>query len=161
MYFRQYSGSSFIYLLLYVDDMLIAFKDKSLISKLKSQLSEEFETKDLGTVKKILGMKIQRDRNADKLYFSQGRYLDKVLDLFNMGNYKAVFTPLAAHFRLSAEYCPQFEEDIERMSNVPYSSVVGSLIFAMVCTRLDLSHAVSVVSRYMYNPGKDYWEAMK
>ena len=47
------------------------------------------------------------------------------------------------------------------MSNVPYSSVVGSLMYAMVCTRPDLSHAVSVVSRYMHNPGKDHWKAVK
>ena len=57
-------------MLLYVVDMLIASKDKSLISKLKSQLSEEFETKDLGAAKKILGMEIQRDRKVGKLYLS-------------------------------------------------------------------------------------------
>jgi len=56
VYFKQYSDGAFIYLLLYVDDMLIASKDKSLISKLKSQLSEDFEMKDLGAAKKILGM---------------------------------------------------------------------------------------------------------
>ena len=78
-----------------------------------------------------------------------------------MDNYKPVSTPLAAYFRLFAECCPQSEEDIDRMSNVPYSSVVGSLMYAMVCTRPDVSHAVSVVSRYMHNPGKDHWEAVK
>ena len=78
-----------------------------------------------------------------------------------MGNCKAVSIPFAAHFRLSAESCPQSEEDIEKMSHVPYSSAVGSLMYAMVCTRPDLSHAVSVVSRYMHNPGKDHWEAVK
>ena len=57
--------------------------------------------------------------------------------------------------------CPQSEEDIEKMSHVPYSSVVGSLMYVMVCTRLDLSHAVSMVSHYMHNLGKDHWEAMK
>ena len=56
--------------MLYVDEMLIASKDKSLISKLKSQLSEEFEMKDLGVGKKILGMEIQRDQKAGKLYLS-------------------------------------------------------------------------------------------
>ena len=61
VYYRQYSDGSFIYLLLYVDDMLIDYKDKSFISKLKSQLSEECEMKDLGAAKKILGMEIQRD----------------------------------------------------------------------------------------------------
>ena len=61
MYFRQFFYNSFVYLLLYVDDMLIASKDKCLISKLKSQLGREFEMKDLGVAKKILGMEIQRD----------------------------------------------------------------------------------------------------
>jgi len=102
VYFRQYSDGSFFYLLLYVDDILIASKDKSLISKLKSQLSEEFEMKDLGAAKKILSMEIQRDRKAGKLYWSQGCYLEKALGRFNIKNYKAVSTTLAAHFRLSA-----------------------------------------------------------
>ena len=86
--------------------MLIASNDKFSISMLKSQLSEEFEMKDLSAAKKILGMEIQRDRKAGKLYLSQGHYLRKVLDIFNMDNCKAVSTPLAAHFRLSAECCP-------------------------------------------------------
>ena len=68
-----------------------------------------------------------------------------------MGNCKAVSTPLIAHFRLSVECCPQCEEDIDTMSNVPYSSAVGSLMYAMVCIRPELSHTVSVVSRYMHN----------
>ena len=106
LYFRQYYDGSFIYLLLYVDDMLIASKDKSLISKLKSQLNEEFEMKDLDATKKILGMEIQMDRKVDKLYLSQGHYLEKVLGRFNMDNCKAVSTPFVAHFRLFAKCCP-------------------------------------------------------
>lgn len=161
VYFRQYSDGTFIYLLLYVDDMLIASKDKTLIGMLKSQLSKEFEMKDMAAAKKILGMEIHKDRKAGKLYLSQERYLEKVLCKFNMDNCKTVSAPLAAHFKSSAECCPQTEEDIKRMSNVPYSSTVGSLMYAMVCTRPDLSHALSVVRRYMHNPGKDHWEAVK
>jgi len=78
-----------------------------------------------------------------------------------MGNCMAVSIPFVAYFILSAKFCPQSEEDINRMSNVPYSSTVGSLMYAMVCTRPDLSNAMSVVSRYLHNPGKDYWEAVK
>jgi len=106
VYFRQIFGDSFVYMLLYVDDMLIASKYKSLISKLKSQLGREFEMKDLGAAKKILGMEIQRDRKASKLYLSQSRYLEKILDRFNMGNCKTVSTPFAAHFRFSTVSCP-------------------------------------------------------
>jgi len=54
-------------------------------------------------------MEIQRDRKAGKLYLSQSRYIEKVLDRFNMGNFKAVSIPFAAHFRLSAESCPHSE----------------------------------------------------
>ena len=108
----------------------------------------------------MLGMETHRDRKAGKLYLSQRKYLEKVLDMFNISNYKPVTTPLAAHFKLSAESCPTFEVKIE-MSYVPYSSAVGSLIYAMVYTRPDLAYAVSVVSCYMHNPGKDHWKAVK
>ena len=68
---------------------------------------------------------------------------------------------LAAHFKLSAALSPQTEEEVEHMSRVPYVSVVGSIMYAMVCTRPDISNAVSVVSRYMDNPGKAHWQAVK
>jgi hypothetical protein len=47
------------------------------------------------------------------------------------------------------------------MSKVPYASAIGSLMYAMVCTRPDIAHAVGVVSRYMSNPGKQHWETVK
>jgi len=47
------------------------------------------------------------------------------------------------------------------MENIPYTNAVGALMYAMVCTRPDLSHAVSMVSRYMHNPGKEHWQAVK
>jgi hypothetical protein len=57
--------------------------------------------------------------------------------------------------------CPKIEEEIEYMSRVPYSSTFGSLMYAMVCTRPNIAHAVRVVSRYMNNLGKEHWEAVK
>jgi len=78
-----------------------------------------------------------------------------------MGHYKAMFIPFATHFRLPAKSCPQFKEDIEKMSHLPYSSAVGSLMYAVVCTRPALSHIMSVVSHYMHNLGKDHREAVK
>ena len=98
VYFRKNRDGSFVYLLLYVDDMLIATRDKEEIGKVKSQLSAEFEMKDLGEAKKILGMEIVRDRKAGSLYLSQRGYIEKVLRRFNMHNCKPVSTPLALHF---------------------------------------------------------------
>ncbi|KAG8474867.1 hypothetical protein CXB51_031602 [Gossypium anomalum] len=131
VYFKKNSDGSFVYLLLYVDDMLIAAKDKGEIKKVKAQLSEEFVMKDLGPAKKILGMEILRDRKASKLYLSQKGYIEKVLCRFNIQSAKPVSTPLAAHFRLSSALSPQSDDEIKYMSHVPYSSVVGSLMYAM------------------------------
>ncbi|KAG8499930.1 hypothetical protein CXB51_006489 [Gossypium anomalum] len=161
VYFKKNSDGSFVYLLLYVDNMLIAAKDKVEIRKVKAQLSEEFEIKDLGPAKKILGMEILRDRKASKLYLSQKGYIEKVLCRFNMQSAKPVSTPLAAHFRLSSALSLQSDDEIEYMSHVPYSSAVGSLMYAMVCSRPDLLYAVSAVSRYMANLGKEHWKAVQ
>ena len=57
--------------------------------------------------------------------------------------------------------CLETQEEIDYMSKVPYSSAVGSLMYAMVCTRLDIAHAVGVVSRYMNDPSKEHWMAVK
>jgi aspartate carbamoyltransferase regulatory subunit len=160
VYLKIVNGSA-IYLLLYVDDMLIAAKDKSEITKLKAQLSKEFEMKDLGAAKKILVMEIIRDIKFDKLYLSQRGYIEKVLRCFNMHNVKPVNTPLDAHFRLSTALCPESDDEIKYMSRVSYSSAVGSLMYAMVCSRPNLSHALSVVGRLMANPGKEHWRVVQ
>ena len=78
-----------------------------------------------------------------------------------MSNSKPVSTPLANHFKLSSEQCPKTDKDIEDMSNVPYASAVGCLMYTMVCTRPDLAQAVSQVSKFMAKPGKQHWEAIK
>jgi hypothetical protein len=161
VYVKSLDDGSFIFLLLYVDDMLIAAKSIVEVNKLKVLLSKEFDMRDLGTAKKILGMEIRRDRDAKKLRLSQAGYVKKVLERFSMENAKPVSTPLANHFRLSTSQCPKTVEETEDMSKVPYASAVGCLMYAMVCTRLDLAHAMSVVSKYMANPGKQHWNAIK
>jgi hypothetical protein len=117
--------------------------------------------KDLGAAKKILGMEITRDRKSSVLFLSQQNYIQKVLHRFNMHDAKSVSTPIASHFKLSALQCPSTDEDIEYMSRVPYSSAVGSLMYAMVCSRPDLSYAMSLVSRYLADPGKEHWRAVQ
>ena len=161
VYYNRLNDDSFIYLVLYVDDMLIAAKKKYDIQKLKGLLSAEFEMKDLGAARKILGMEIIRDRERRKLFLSQRSYIQKVLARFGMSSSKPIDTPSAANIYLTAMFAPQSEEEKEYMSRVPYASAVGSLMYAMVCTRQDLAHAVSVVSRFMGQPGREHWQAVK
>ena len=118
--------------------------------------------KDLGEAKKILDTEIARDRQRGTLCLTQKQYLKKVLQRFGMSEKtKPVSTPLAPHFKLSASQCPKTEEEREYMSKVTYSNAVGSLMYAMVCTKLDISHAVGTVSRYMHYPGKGHWQVVK
>ncbi|KAH9316598.1 hypothetical protein KI387_025225, partial [Taxus chinensis] len=70
-------------------------------------------------------------------------------------------TPLAGHFKLSKEKCPNIEQERNQISNVPYSSAVDSLMYAMVCNRPDIYHAVGAVSRFMSDLGKEHWQAVK
>ncbi|TXG53866.1 hypothetical protein EZV62_019122 [Acer yangbiense] len=92
------------------------------------QLSKEFDMKDLGATQKILGMQIRRDRVAGKIWLSQAKYIQNILERFNMNEAKPVTTPLAAHYRLSALQCPTTEKELAEMSKLPYASVVGCLI---------------------------------
>ncbi|KAH9649101.1 hypothetical protein KPL70_025857 [Citrus sinensis] len=119
VYFKLLEDDLYIYLLLYVDDMLIACKRRDEIEKLK------------------------------------------VLETYKMLDSKPVLTPLAAHFRLSNQLCPKTDEEKLDMKNVPYANAVGCLMYAMVLTRPDLSHSMSVVSRYMAQPGREHWRAVR
>ncbi|GJU30249.1 retrotransposon protein, putative, ty1-copia subclass, partial [Tanacetum coccineum] len=143
------------------DDMLIACKSKAEIGSTKSLLKKEFDMKELGEAKKILGMEIVRDQSRKILRVSQSGYVSKILNNFRIDNGKSVKMPLGGHFKLSLKDCPVRDCDVKRMSKVPYANAVGSLMYLMVCTRLDIAYAVSVVSRYLANPGKKHWEAMK
>ncbi|GKF86134.1 hypothetical protein Tco_0253961, partial [Tanacetum coccineum] len=121
----------------------------------------EFNLKDLREAKKIISMEIIRDRSRKILRVSQSGYISKILNNFRIDNGKSVQMPLGGHFKLSLKDCPVRDCDVERMSKVAYANAVGSLMYLMVCTRLDIAYAVSVVSRYLENPSKNHWEAVK
>ncbi|KAH9716242.1 hypothetical protein KPL71_021390 [Citrus sinensis] len=161
VYFKQLSHNKHIYLLLYVDDMLIACEERSEIDALKTLLGTTFDMKDLGSAKRILGVDLRRNRSEGLVFLSQEKYLKKILETFDMEDSKPVQGPLAAHFKLCNLYCPKSEEERLEMANIPYAKAVGCLMYAIVLTRPDISHAVSVVSRYMASPGKKHWKGVK
>ena len=99
--------------------------------------------------------------NAGKLWLSLERYIERMLEMFNMKNPKKVSTPLGGHFKLSKRLSPSTEKEKGEMSVIPYSLTIGSLMYAMVCTHPDISHAGRFVSIFLANPGKAHREAMK
>ncbi|KAH9779747.1 hypothetical protein KPL71_007827 [Citrus sinensis] len=159
---KQFLGNGDqISLLLYVDDMLIACKHRAEVEKLKTELMAAFEMRDLCPAAKILGMQIKRYRHAKNLFLTQSRYLKRVVNRFGMLNSKHVSTPLVAHFKLSKQQEPEEEADIDHMRRILYSSAVGSIMYDMVCIRPDVAYGIGLVSRFMGNPGKEHWEAIK
>ena len=117
--------------------------------------------KDLGEANHFLGMRIKRNRKKGILELSQESYIKKVLQCFNMTEGKSVSTSLPSYVKLSNDDSPKSDFEKEEMAKVPYSSAVGSLMWAMIATRPDIAFAVGVVSRYMANPGKKHWLAVK
>lgn len=100
VFIQRFDNGNFIILLLYVDDMLIVRHDRSKIGKLKENLRESFALKDLGFAKQILGIYIQCDWQAKKLWVSLEKCIEKVIQRFNMKDAKPVGVPLRSHFKL-------------------------------------------------------------
>ena len=74
---------------------------------------------------------------------------------------KVVSTLLSKNFKLSTTQSPSTNEEKNEMSSIPYSSVVGSFMYAMICTRPNIAHVVGSVSRFLSNPEKEHWGAVK
>ena len=149
-YFKRLEDS-YVILLLNVDDMLIVGANVHEIDELKKRFYKEFTMKDMGDVKQFLGIRIKRTRE----------YVKKVFACFNMEDARLVSTLLASQFKLSKEKSSVMENELMYMDKIPYASAIGSLMYAMVCMRPDIAHAVRVVSMFMSNPGRVHWEAVK
>ena len=85
--------------------------------------------KDMGETDVILGIKIIRDGNRIKL--SQAHYIEKVLKKLSMLDPTPISTPMDQHVKL-------LRHDKEPVSQLAYSKVIGSLLYAITCTRPDI-----------------------
>src|SRR3982750_1856493 len=95
--------------------------------------------KDLGEAAYILGIKIYRDRSRHLIGLSQSTYLDKVLKKFKMDQSKKGLLPVLQGVKLSKTQSLTTAEDRESMKVIPYASAIGSIKYAMMCTRLVVS----------------------
>ena len=159
--YHKFSGSKFIFLILYVDDILLASSDIGLLHETKKFLSKNFEMKDLGNASFVLGIQILRDLSQGILRLSQKSYIEKVLNRFDMKDCSSGDTPVAKGDKFSLNQCPKNNLEIEEMQKIPYTSAVGSLMYAQVCTRPDIAFIVGMLGRYMSNPGVDHWKSAK
>ena len=156
-----HSKDKFVIMSLYVDDILLASNNKGFLKVIKGWLSSTFEMKDMGEAAYILGVQILRNRATKLLALSQETYIDKILERFHMKDAKPMNTPIAHNAKISEAMCPQNPQEKHEMEQVPYSSAIGSLMYAMMCTRPDISQAVGLLARYQSNPGSQHWKCIK
>ena len=154
--YKKISGSAIVFLVLYVDDILLIGNDIPTLQSVKSWLGKCFSMKDLGEAAYILGIKIYRDRSKRLIGLSQSAYIDKVLKRFSMQDSKRGYLPMSHGITLSKSQFPNTKDERERMSKIPYASAIGSIMYAMLCTRPDVSYALSITSRYQSDPGESH-----
>jgi hypothetical protein len=92
---------------------------------------------------------------------NQRKYVETILQRLNMHGSKPVKVPIPIGLNLSPDQCPNTQEEEEDRSHVLYANVVGIFMYAMICTRPDIAHAVGVLSRYMSKPWKEHWTVVK
>ena len=159
--YKKTSKSAIIFLILYVDDILLIENDIPMLSSIKTCLLQKLFMKDLGEVSYVLGIKIYRDRSKRMLGLSQSMYIDLVLKRFNMERSKRGYLPIGHGVQFFKKMSPKTPEERNRMSSIPYASAVGSIMYAMLCTRPDVAYALGIASRFQTDPGEDHWKAVK
>ena len=142
--YKRIQGTKVVFLVLYVDDILLIGNDIEVLSSVKGWLQKQ-DMKDLGEANYILGIRLLRDRKNKVLALSQDLYIDKILARFRMENSKKGTLTFRHGVHLSKEQSLKILEQKERMSRIPFASAVGSLMYAMLCTRPDICYAVGIV----------------
>lgn len=155
VYIKDSNGEKLI-VTLWVDDLIIAGSSKRFIEDFKTAISARFCMNDLGDLKGILGMEIVRDRAKRTIKISQSAYLNQILQRFGMSNCKPVGTPMEGTLcRLSKE------EGAGGKPNKEYMSIVGSLLYASMVSRPDITYAVQVLGRHLQASGPEHMIAAK
>lgn len=149
-----------VYLALYVDDGLLISKSLKILENILTTLGATFEI-TVGDGKYFCGLEIEHNHSAKEIYIGQQGYISRLLQKFNMDDSKPNSTPFIPGIMLHSGQSPANQYEIKEMENKPYRQVVGSLMFAATVSRPDIMFAVSMVSRFLNNPGVDHWNAAK
>ncbi|GJS75757.1 retrotransposon protein, putative, ty1-copia subclass [Tanacetum coccineum] len=147
------NGSNVTFLILYVDDIIIMGNHIPSLQSVKSYLGKCFAMKDLWEATFILGIKIYRDRSKRLIGLSQSAYMDKILKRFRMDNSKHGYIPMQERLDLNKTQGASTPEEVKRMQNVPYDSVVGEPHWTAVKTILKyLRNIKDMILVYDGNP---------
>lgn len=154
--FTLHNKTSNIYLLVYVDDILIAGSDAAAVSAMKDRLLKSFEGRDLGEITSFLGINISRDRDKKELKIDQKGMIKDIIERFGMEDAKMKATPMSTSLKLTKE-----EGEMLDKEKYPYGTLVGKIMFLAVATRPDLAFTVGALTRFMANPTIVHWQVAK
>lgn len=146
VYFMRNKNETII-ISVYVDDLIIAASNPRLMENIKKGLMKEFEMKDLGPISYCLGVQFKQDLKKGTITMCQSKYTEDILKRFNMEDCKTIATPLDANSKLKRPEIPLADRKRE-VTDFPYQSLIGSLMYLSVFTRPDISYAVSSLSQF-------------
>ena len=125
--YLKVSESKVCFLVLYVDDILLATKDKGLLHEVKQFISKNFDMKEMGEASYVIDIKIHI---RGILRLSQETYVNKVLERFRIKDCSPSVSPIMKGDRFNLNQCPKNDLEREQMKNIPYASIVGSMMYA-------------------------------
>ena len=143
--------------MIHVDDFAVFHDNQKLCDEIFEELTKSFTLKR-GKLTHFLGMRVER-REDGTITLDQEEYAKSIIQRFDMDGCKPVVCP-EMPVKLSKSQSPQNPQEELEMKDIPYSPAVGCLQYLVVCTRVDMTHAVSQVSRFMQSPGKIHWNAV-
>ena len=152
------------FLLLYVDDFLLAGNNKAKLLELIEHFKREIKVVNLGEPKRYLGIEINRDRKNKRIVLGQSEYCGKVLERFGMANSKPQDTPMATRNAQKDENKNMRAKEEEKRDITPcfpYREAIGSLLYLANLTRPDISYAVNFLSRKQISPTNEDWTMVK
>lgn len=146
-----------IYMLHWVDDLLIAADSEAAMSSIKSKILSKFKGRDLGNANSYLNMLITRDRAARTLKLSQPNHIHDFLALINLLECKPKDVPMT----VGADFTALHDGDKPFAEITVYQRAVGALMYIANCTRPDLAYAASCLARHMSKPAERHWQQLK
>lgn len=155
--FSRVSGGCPVFLVVYVDDILVAAQHIEAVKQAKHDVLQRFKGRDMGEASVYLGVEIKRDRAAHTLTISQAGYAAQLLQKHGMEAAKGRSTPLDAGCKLSSGDGAVLGERESRQ----YAELVGSLLYLSNCTRPDLAFATGALARFMSAPTGQHAQAAK
>ena len=144
------------YILIYVDDILLITKHQDRLNHLKQKLQLVFEMKDSEPLSHFLGIQVERDPTS--ISISQSKYLEQVLVKCRMQDCRPISTPLETKIDIYELTNSNLLTDNEKY---PCRPAIGSLMYAMLCSRPDLCYAIGLLSRFQSKPSKALWKHIK